>query len=175
MPRNVIGTEWALASSSVSHKTLPSVEEKARKRLSLLAPMKIRPLAVEMPPPMLRAPVFSMPFALSEGVKPSGTFQAMSPVLTFTATSSPKGGAWQGILFSGFQKRPTTPPHGVVRIHVVSVDPRGTPWVIRATCPMFITFVNMRPRSASYVMPFQLPPPMVLGKVTAYPSRPGGV
>jgi hypothetical protein len=47
-------------------------------------------------------------------MNPSGTFHAISPVLTLTATSSPNGGAEQGILSAGFQNRPTGPPHGVV-------------------------------------------------------------
>ena len=40
---------------------------------------------------------------------------AISPLLTSTATSSPKGGAEQGTFVSGFQKRPTGPPHGDAR------------------------------------------------------------
>ena len=54
-----------------------------------------------------RAGVLSKPFAFSSSTKPSGTFHAISPLLTSTATSSPKGGAEHGILFCGFQKRPT--------------------------------------------------------------------
>ena len=81
-------------------------------------------------------------------MNPRGTLHAISPRLTSTATSSPNGGAEHGILFSGFQNRPTTPPQGVVRIQVGSPPPRGTPWTIRATCPRFITFVKTSPCAA---------------------------
>ena len=90
-------------------------ESKARKRASLVAPMNSTPLAVTIAPPMLSAPVLVKPLACSSSIWPIGTFQAISPVWTFTATSSPNGGAEHGILFSGFQNRPTGPPHGLTR------------------------------------------------------------
>ena len=140
-----MGIEWALASSSVSQSLAPVRESKARNRLSFVAPTKSRPPAVAMVPPMFKAPVSARPASLSGSMNPRGTLHATSPRLTSTATSSPNGGAEQGILFSGFQNRPTTPPQGVVRSHVGSPPPRGTPWTIRATCPRFIRFVNTRP------------------------------
>ena len=120
-----MGIECALASSSVSQSCCPVAESKARNRSSFVAPTKSRPLAVAMVPPMFRAPVLAKPWAFSSSTKPRGTFQAISPRLTSTATSSPNGGAEHGILFSGFQKRPTAPPQGVVRIQVRSPPPRG--------------------------------------------------
>ena len=140
-----MGTECALASSSVSQSWAPVRESKARNRLSLVAPTKSRPPAVAMVPPMFKAPVLAKPWAFKRSTNPRGTFHAISPRLTSTATSSPNGGAEHGILFSGFQNRPTTPPQGVVRIQVRSPPPRGTPWTIRATCPRFITLVKTSP------------------------------
>src|SRR5580765_3497227 len=137
--------------------------------------MKISPLAVAMLPPMLSVPVLANPFALSASTKPSGTFQAISPRLTSTATSSPKGGAEHGILVSGFQNLPTAPPHGLRRTQVDAPPPRGVPCTIFATWPRFITLVNASPSVGSYESPFQLPPPSVLGNVTMVPSTPGGV
>src|SRR5438874_8506245 len=170
-----MGTVWAHASSSVSHSCLPVLDSNARNRQSIVAPTKINPLAVAMLPPMFSVPVLGKPFAFSDSTKPSGTFQATSPLLTSTATSSPKGGAEHGIFDSGFQNRPTTPPHGLCRIHVTGPPRRGVPCTIVATCPRFITLVNTRPSVGSYDSPFQLPPPTVLGKVTIVPSGPGGV
>ena len=60
-----------------------------------------------------------MPADFSDSTNPIGTRHAMSPVLTLTATSSPNGGAEHGTFVSGFQKRPTAPPHGDCRTHVV--------------------------------------------------------
>ena len=82
---NVMGTECAGASSGTSHSCFPVFDSKARKRLSVVAPMKISPLAVAMLPPRFSAPVRSIPFDFSDSTNPSGTCHAMSPVLTFTA------------------------------------------------------------------------------------------
>src|SRR5436190_14194852 len=162
---NVIGIECALASSVVSHNCLPD-SSKALKRLSVVAPMKMTPLAVTMLPPMLSAPVLSKPFAFSSSTKPRGILQAISPLFTSTATSSPNGGLEHGILVCGSQKRPTGPPHGVVRTQVVGPPCRPLPICIFPTCPMSSTFVNRRPRTGSYEKPFQFAPPSVLGNVT---------
>jgi hypothetical protein len=59
--------------------------------LSFVAPMKIRPPAVVIGPPRFKRPVFLLPSGNSS-VTPSGTFQAMSPVRTLTATRFPHGG-----------------------------------------------------------------------------------
>src|SRR6476469_3782622 len=120
---------------------------------SLVAPTKISPDAVVMLPPRFGAPVLGKPALFSSSMNPTGTFHATSPVLTLTATSSPNGGAEHGIRFSGFQNRPTGPPHGERRTHVCAPPPRELPCVIFATCPMFITLVNARPSVGSYEKP----------------------
>src|SRR3954468_23507051 len=107
-----MGTVCAQAGSSVSQSCVPLCASKARKRQSIVAPMKIRPLAVAMLPPMLSVPVLGNPFALSDSTNPSGTFHAISPRFMSTATSSPNGGAEHGTLVSGSQNRPTPPPPG---------------------------------------------------------------
>src|SRR5262245_30491220 len=149
LPRKVIGVVCAHAGSSVSQSCLPVRDSNARKRQSIVAPMKISPLAVAMLPPMFSVPVLSKPFALSDSTNPSGTFHATSPRLTSRATSSPNGGAEHGIFVSGFQNRPTAPPHGLRRIHVVGPPPRAVPCTILATCPRFITLVKTRPSVGS--------------------------
>src|SRR5712671_5619631 len=121
--------------------------------------MKITPPAVAMLPPMFSVPVLSNPLSFSDWKKPIGTFHATSPLFTSTATSSPNGPAEQGILVSGFQNRPTAPPHGLRRTHVFSLPPRAVPCTIFATCPMFITLVNTKPSVGSYEKPLQFPPP----------------
>src|SRR5262249_50320957 len=133
LPRKVIGTECAHAGSSVSHSCLPVFDSNARKRQSIVAPMKSTPPAVTMLPPMLSVPVWPNPFAFSDSTTPSGTFHAISPRLTSTATSSPNGGAEHGILVSGFQNRPTAPPQGLRRTHVDGPPPRACPSTIFAT------------------------------------------
>src|SRR5215469_6838401 len=63
--------------------------------LSLEAPMKIRPPAVEIgPPPELFPPVFTP--AGVPSIVPNGTCHAMSPVLTSIAVSLPHGGRQHG-------------------------------------------------------------------------------
>ncbi|OLC80923.1 MAG: hypothetical protein AUH72_10760 [Acidobacteria bacterium 13_1_40CM_4_65_8] len=95
--------------------------------------MNTMPPAVTMLPPMFSAPVFVMFLAFSDSTNPMGTFHAISPRFTSTAMSSPNGGAEHGTLFSGFQKRPTAPPHGLRRTHVVGPPSRAVPCTIRAT------------------------------------------
>src|SRR4029450_10974026 len=145
LPMNVIGTLCAHASSSVSQSCLPVRDSNARKRQSMVAPMKRSPLAVAMLPPMFGVPVLPNPFAFSDSMTPIGTFHAMSPRLTSTATSSPNGGAEHGILVSGFQKRPTAPPHGDRRTQVGGPPPRGWPRTLFATRPRFVTLGETRP------------------------------
>ena len=113
LPRKVIGVRGAHAGElRFPRAACRSVDSKARKRQSIVAPMKMRPLAVAMLPPMFGVPVLSKPCAFERSKNPSGTFHAISPRLTSSATSSPNGGAEHGILVSGFQNRPTAPPHG---------------------------------------------------------------
>ena len=45
-----MGAEWALASSLVAQSSLPVFESKARKRLSVVAPIKTSPAAVAETP-----------------------------------------------------------------------------------------------------------------------------
>src|SRR5665213_905256 len=94
-----MGTEIALYSSLVSHSIFPVRESKARKRLSLVAPMKTKPPAVTMGPPKPMRPVLRLPSG-SSSVTPRGTCQANSPVLAFTAVRRPHGGFWQGQLLA---------------------------------------------------------------------------
>src|SRR2546426_5326158 len=82
-------------SSFAVHSSLPVFESKARKRLSLVAPMNTKPPAVAMGPPMLKRPVFCLAGGNSS-VTPSSTFQAISPVFAFTAIMWPHGGFWHG-------------------------------------------------------------------------------
>jgi len=97
--------------------------------------MKITPPAVAMLPPMFSVPVLSKPLSFSDWKKPSDTFHAISPLFTSTATSSPNGPAEQGILVSGFQNRPTAPPHGLRRTQVSGPPPRAVPFTILRDLP----------------------------------------
>src|SRR3954471_17182437 len=67
--------------------------------------MKTRSPAVVIGPPEAGVPVGFTPFAVSSSNSPSGTRQAISPVLALTATSSPHGGSVQLHMFALFQKR----------------------------------------------------------------------
>jgi hypothetical protein len=76
----------------IVQSSFPVFESKARKRASSVAATNTRPLAVAMVPPLPGRPVFCLPSG-KLSVIPSGTFQAILPVLTSTATSSPHGGS----------------------------------------------------------------------------------
>src|SRR5262249_53385212 len=95
----VIGTAIALLSIFVIHSSFPVFASKARKRLSLVAPMNTTPPAVAIDPPMLIRPVFFFPSG-SSSVTPSVTCQAMSPVFALIAVNWPHGGFWHGQLCS---------------------------------------------------------------------------
>src|SRR5262245_65499984 len=82
----------------------PLRASKARNLPSLVAPIKMRLPAVVIAPPELGVPLL-MPFASSSGNAPSVTRHAMSPVLAFTATSSPQGGSVQLQRFDVSQHR----------------------------------------------------------------------
>src|SRR5579872_4579842 len=108
LPWNVLGTDDTDPLTFTVHSSLPLLASKARNRESSVAPIKTNPLAVAMEPPMLGRPVF----CFSGGrvsVIPSGTLQAMSPVLTLTATSSPHGGCWHIMLEALSLNRPPGP------------------------------------------------------------------
>ena len=93
---------------------LPVFDSNARKRQSIVAPMKRTPPAVAMLPPMFSVPVLPKPFSFSDSKNPNGTFHAISPRLTSTATSSPNGPARAPeSSFRDSQNRPTAPPHGL--------------------------------------------------------------
>ena len=101
-------------------------ESNARKRLSIVPAMNTSPPAVTIGPPCPKAPVFLMPFASSSSLVPSGTLQAMSPVLALTAIRCAHGGGWHGRLFAGSQKRAFTVPRpsGLKRRYA-TVSPSG--------------------------------------------------
>src|SRR6185436_4672068 len=79
----------------------------------MVAAIKTRSPAVVMLPPRLGVPVL-IPLASSSSKIPSGTCHAMSPVLAFTATSSPHGGALHEYFVLGSQNRP---PSGVTFLY----------------------------------------------------------
>src|SRR5579872_2226007 len=100
-----MGIVCALASSFWVHSVLPVRASKARKRLSFVAPMKIRPPAVTTIEPVFGAPVFGKPFAANASTVPNGTRQTISPVFALTANSSAHGGLRQDQPLDGSQKR----------------------------------------------------------------------
>src|SRR4029077_18152682 len=102
-----MGVALAASTSLVTHSSLPVFASSARKRASMLAPMKSSPPAVAMGPPRgSGVPVFGTPRASSSSNDPNGMRQATSPEFTLTAISSAHGGAWQGHFFAPSQNRP---------------------------------------------------------------------
>src|SRR5579885_329534 len=104
LPTKVMGEACALAGSMKVHSSLPLSLSKARKRLSLVAPMKTSPPAVTSDPPILGAPVGGMPLASSASTTPSTLRQRNSPRSRSMAVRNPQGGFWHGYRF-GSQKR----------------------------------------------------------------------
>src|SRR5260221_347255 len=97
LPRQLIGTEFTSMPVSVTQSSAPVRESKARNLPSTVAPTNTRPPAVAMDPPLVvGVPVFFTPSLSSSAKEPNGTRHAISPVFTFTASSSPHGGCWQG-------------------------------------------------------------------------------
>src|ERR1700733_16221754 len=93
-----MGTAVAAWSSLVTHSSLPDFESKARKRSSLVAPMKTIPPAVAIGPAKApERPVCCLASG-SSSVMPSGTVHTISPVLMFTADKLSQGGFWHGQL-----------------------------------------------------------------------------
>src|ERR1019366_3668059 len=78
-PINVIGLAKALAGRRVSQSNLPVDISKARKRWSLVAPMKTSPPAVTIDPPILAVPVGGMPLAVRASISPSTLRQRNVP------------------------------------------------------------------------------------------------
>src|SRR5215475_3321449 len=98
-PWKVMGVAWALAGRRVTQSSRPVSLSNARKRRSLVAPMKTRPPAVTMEPPILAVPVGGNPFAISSSTTPSTTRQRNSPRSRSIAVRLPQGGFWQGQRF----------------------------------------------------------------------------
>ena len=93
-----MGTAVAVYWSFVDQSSWPVFESKARKRLSLVAPMKTSPPAVAMGPAKAPARPVCCFAPGSSSVMPRGTVQAISPVLMLTADKLSHGGFWQGQL-----------------------------------------------------------------------------
>src|ERR1700685_1363270 len=93
-----MGTAVAVYRSLVTQSSLPVFESKARKRLSLVAPMKTSPPAVAIGPAKAPARPVCCLAAGSSSVIPRGTVQTISPVLMFTADKLSQGGFWHGQL-----------------------------------------------------------------------------
>src|SRR5262245_41209236 len=189
--------ECAGASSFSDHSSLPLRASNARKRPSMVAPIKTRSPAVVILPPRLGVPVF-IPLASSSSKMPSGTCQAISPVFTLTATSSPHGGALHEYFVLGSQNRP---PSGVTLRYVVPFPssasagappppqpprprpprpppPRGWFGSTFSTWPhwpAFITFVKIMPSRGLNETPFQFPPPTAPGNRTIFRPSSHGV
>ena len=102
LPWKVMGFEFPSLSSLVTHSSLPVFESKARKRWSVVAPMKTSPPPVVIGPALPPFPVFCLPSG-RPSVMPSVVVHATSPVFPLTAIRRPHGGFWQGQL-------PTTLP-----------------------------------------------------------------
>src|SRR6267154_2391959 len=110
LPIYVIGVACALASRSAAHSCSPVRASKARKRLSIVAPINTTPPSVTIVPPRLGVPVD----VFSSSTTPSGTFQTISPLFTSTALSVPQGGFWHGHWCSS-QKRAYSPSLELLR------------------------------------------------------------
>src|SRR5256884_4094485 len=93
-----------VAVTGVQTCALP-ISSKARKRLSVVAPINTTPPAVTIDPPRFGVPVV----VFSSSTLPSATFQTISPLFTSTAFNVPHGGFWQGHSFSS-QNLAYSPP-----------------------------------------------------------------
>lgn len=92
----VEGIELAIPGNWYSHNTLPVLWLNARSLLSPVAPMKINPPAVAIPPPRLKLPELGIPIFANFGSSPSGTCQTILPVFRSMAVMVPNGGAIAG-------------------------------------------------------------------------------
>src|SRR6185437_550437 len=115
--RYVIGVAWPPAGRRACHSRLPVRSSKARVKSSDVAPMKIRPPAVIMLPPMLNTPVcIGRLNGICHGplsrVVPSGRSHTILRVTRSIATSCPHGGGLHGI-HHGFIHGSTLPTYGV--------------------------------------------------------------
>src|SRR5277367_6112687 len=124
-----MGTAVAVYLSLVDHNSLPVFESKARKRLSLVAPMKTSPPAVAIGPANAPERPVCCFASGSSSVMPRGTVQTISPVLMFTADKVSHGGFWHGQLpttlpfasFAGALNPPYWLPEAVPRWYSTSV------------------------------------------------------
>jgi len=93
----LIGVACAPAGRRISQRFSPVAVSNARRKLSVVAPMKTSPPAVASGPPMFGAPSSDQngQGALSRDV-PSGLSHAIFPCARSTATSLPHGGAVHG-------------------------------------------------------------------------------
>src|SRR5207253_414317 len=107
-PIYVVGVPCDDVGSVADQSSSPLRASKARNLLSIVAPMKMRFPAVVIAPPAFGVPLL-MPLASSSGNAPSVTRHAISPVLAFTATSSPHGASVQLHRFDESQNRMNGP------------------------------------------------------------------
>src|SRR5258707_13788519 len=104
-PSQLIGIEFTSIPTFVTQSSLPVRESNARNLPSTVAPTKTSPPAVAIDPPLVvGVPVLGTPSLSSSSNDPSGTFHAMSPEFTFTATISPHAGCWHGHCFGASPK-----------------------------------------------------------------------
>src|SRR5580658_7866438 len=173
-----MGIAVAAYSSCVVQSSLPVFESKARKRSSLVAPMKTTPPAVAIGPANApERPVCCLPWG-SSSVMPSGTVHTISPVLMFTADKLSHGGFWQGQLprtlplasFAGALNPPNWLPAPVPRWNSTSLP---------TVCGLYFGFFSRKPVAPTFCMltknksfvgsaaaPPQLAPPVAPGKTS---------
>src|SRR5258708_7578233 len=120
--------------------------------------MNTSPPAVTVVPPILTAPVFGTPFAVSSAYSPSGTRQTMSPVLTSTALNSPQGGCWHGQNVEGCQNREAGDSAGPLR----NQAPLGLFANLKMP-PRLCVLTKIYPSFGSNQAPPQFAPPRKLG------------
>src|SRR5262249_7230976 len=150
--------------------SLPVSLSKARKRLSLVAPMNTSPPAVASDPPMFGAPVGGRPRSMSLSTTPSTERQRNVPLSRSIAVRKPNGGLWHGIR-SGSQKRELGEPWPSVRYGIAEPGGRAA---IRVSMPASAEFTYSVWVSGSNEAPPQLAPPLVPGNSTVG-FRPVGV
>src|SRR5947207_2862241 len=159
---NVIGVACALAGNIVVQISLPVSLSKARKRLSLVAPINTTPPAVTSDPPKFEVPVGGIPLASNSSTTPSTERQRKSPVSRLIAVRKPHGGFWQG-LRSLSQKRELGLPIPRLRNGMTDPSGRGT---MRNSIPTSMEFTYSVRASGSYGAPPQFAPPLVPGNST---------
>src|SRR6266516_3741394 len=94
-----MGVAWSLVGRRTVHNSFPVSLSKARKRLSSVAPINIRPPAVTMEPPIFDVPVGGTFFSSRASTTPRTLRHRNSPVLRSIAVRCPHGGFWHGKRF----------------------------------------------------------------------------